>query len=775
MMTQKGAYKFSPIPDGPQMADRVYNGMRVADDLSNVMSDCSFIDRRGRVINIPAVTRRGGLKPIASEGYCKAVWDFKNGDLLLSEDNRTLYVRDVDRSGKNQLLPSWHAISTLENEYHVPGRDAYSPWNDQLRVEASKQTIRVRHGIKFADKAFLRFNGKVVDIDNNSPYFNDPFEVTLDSKFDYDLAEKAMRFLFDVTVDEKSAANLCRMFATPLLEDYKHLTYVLYGDGGNGKGILLNTLASSLPGLTSSVDSQKILGGRRGSGGFDTQQEMGKLIGSLWAFDEDADTITLDQLTALKKISTGDSVTARRIQENAVSFIPRCTFIIATNNPVITAMSNAIYRRFVYVRMKDNRKPAEFADLLEFRKTYGVAPFLMASCLLWSQQGNEPHYDVSIGAAADLSEAEQWLVDTICAQGYAVSGVNPFKPSAREHKSSVSKLGLKSTVKWINGASQRVLMIANKIRFAPYREAWQLDQKALEEELEPVEIPVPLADVIPVDTVGFECDYVPAGEDKTAINWKQNAEDPTVDTSIIPDTPAYGVVPREGYIVIDMDMPKEDGEDSGWLSLQLSVGAYGSLDFPRTYLVKTPSGGVHAYYRLPQALVGHVKNAVGVGGYHIDLRVDGKGYVIGAGSQTKAGVYELCDIPNGDTVPELSMALVRWLNNLNCVTQPQTLSMPTLPASATIVTTGDMSPLSQLLNKAYAGYGENNTPPVDMSPVPKGARNQVLHDWAFGRLVNHRENAEQIFADLMERARISELPEREVYAMWKSICRQVGI
>ena len=101
--------------------------------------------------------------------------------------------------------------------------------------------------------------------------------------------------------------------------------------------------------------------------------------------------------------------------------------------------------------------------------------------------------------------------------------------------------------------------------------------------------------------------------------------------------------------------------------------------------------------------------------------------------------------------------------------------MPTLPASATIVTTGDMSPLSQLLNKAYAGYGENNTPPVDMSPVPKGARNQVLHDWAFGRLMNHRENAEQIFADLMERARISELPEREVYAMWKSICRQVGI
>ncbi|MDK6989129.1 hypothetical protein QP332_24390, partial [Escherichia coli] len=73
-------------------------------------------------------------------------------------------------------------------------------------------------------------------------------------------------------------------------------------------------------------------------------------------------------------------MTARRIQENAVSFTPRCTFIIATNNPVITTMSNAAFRRFVYIRMKDNRKPDDFLKLLEFRKTFGVAPFLMASC-----------------------------------------------------------------------------------------------------------------------------------------------------------------------------------------------------------------------------------------------------------------------------------------------------------------------------------------------------------------------------------------------------------
>lgn len=776
-MKQEGLYHFTPIPDAPQMADRVYRELQVVESLGLLNSDYSFTDRLGRTVSIPVNIRKNSVKPITAEGYCKAVWDYKNGDMLLGEDEKTIYVRDVDRSGKNELLPSWHAISNLENEYHVPGRETYTPWNDQLRVELSKCKMRVRHGIKFTDRAFLRFNGQVVDIEFRHRIFNEPFEVTIDAYYDEDLAEQAQTFLYDVTEDDKSAANLTRMFATPLLEEYKHLTYVLYGDGGNGKGILLNTLAASLPGLTASVDSQKILGGRRGNGGFDTQQETGKLIGALWAFDEDADTITPDQLTALKKISTGDSMTARRIQENAVSFTPRCTFIIATNNPVITTMSNAAFRRFVYIRMKDNRKPDDFLKLLEFRKAFGVAPFLMVSCMLWMSEGDKPFYNVSIGAASDLSEAEQWLVDMICEQGYAISRNNPYPVTAREHKNAISKLGLKTSVKKFGGASLRVLIVADENRFTPYRDAWQKDQEQLEEDSKPVDVPEPLDEIITADSVGFDCDFVPATADKTAYHWKQLAEDPDTDTSIIPGTTAYGVVPREGYIVLDMDMPKTEEEDPGWQSLQLSVGRYGSLNFPKTYLVQTPSGGIHAYYKLPAELTGNVKNRVMVGGYHIDLRVDGKGYVIGAGSQTHAGTYSVCDVPNGDSIPELSLALIRWLDQMDCISKPhaQQAYSPTPVNTASALTTTSDSPLAQLLQRANNYGGDDSEPPVDMSAVPKGSRNQVLHDWAYGRVVNHPENMERIYSDLCERARKSGLPECEVIAMWKSICRQVGI
>ncbi|MFH6891916.1 bifunctional DNA primase/polymerase [Alloscardovia omnicolens] len=440
-------------------------------------------------------------------------------------------------------------------------------------------------------------------------------------------------------------------------------------------------------------------------------------------------------------------------------------------------MSNAAFRRFVYIRMKDNRKPDDFLKLLEFRKTFGVAPFLMASCLLWLHEGDKPFYNVSIGSASDLSEAEQWLVDMICEQGYAISRNNPYPVSAREHKNAISKLGLKTSVKKFGGASLRVLIVADENRFTPYRDAWVKDQEQLEGESKPVDVPEPLDEIITADSVGFVCDFVPATADKTAYHWKQLAEDPDTDTSIIPGTAAYGVVPREGYIVLDMDMPKTEEEDPGWQSLQLSVGRYCSLNFPKTYLVQTPSGGVHAYYKLPAELTGNVKNRVMVGGYHIDLRVDGKGYVIGAGSQTHAGTYSVCDVPNGDSIPELSLALIRWLDQMDCIVKPQTQQKfsPTSTSTTSSTASTAMSPLAQLLQRANNYGGDDSEPPVDMSAVPKGSRNQVLHDWAYGRVINHPENVERIYSDLCERARLSGLPEREVIAMWKSICRQVGI
>lgn len=752
----------SHIPDGPANVETVLHGLEEA----YKPEQHDFYDREGRSIHIPRKIQGKSSAPYFDDGYAKCLWDFRNDSLLLGDDEHTLYVRDVDQTGSNQLLDTWHAISSLETEYHIKATKAYTPWNHQMQVECAKLARRVRHGIKFNNLAFLRQDAKTVHINPDDRRFNMPYELTIDTEFNKQIASQATGFLIDVTADMHSAQNLGRMFATPLLEPYKHLTYVMYGDGGNGKGILLSTLVKSFPGLAVAVDSQKILGGRRGAGGFSSDQEMTKLIGSLWAYDEDADTITLEQMTLLKKISTGDTVVARRIQENAVSFTPKCTFVIATNNPVITTMTAASARRFVYIRMRDGRKPEEFEPLLEFRRQYGAAPFIMASCKLWENYGDEPFRDVTVGDSNDLSEAERWIVDQITANGFAISGNNPYPERAGDHRNSVNKLGLRSSLKKIEDTTCRVLIVKDEQRFAPYRQASeQAIQEAETTQSTIPQRPAPIeAEPLPLPSeFAFNCAYTPADEQKVARNWKKLSEDPGYDSRRRPDSSAYAVVPRLGMAIIDMDMPKNTDESDGWTVLNQEIGAYGSDSFPTTYLVGTPSGGVHAYYALPPQLMGKLKNRVHANGIPVDIRCENKGYVIGPGSHTVKGDYQLLDLPEGQT-PLMPPAMVTWLENNGYVegSDPQ--------PSSTLVRPRNQPTLDSLLTQPVAT--RNGRP--DLTPIPEGQRNTTLHDWAFGRRLNHPENETNIRLETFDRGRASGLSDAEITTIWNSILRQQG-
>lgn len=766
-------YRFSRIPDGPQNIPEVYCGMTTIHDPTR----SSFIDRAGKYVRIPQRENGKGYTDYFDPAYAKALWDFRNGDMLLGEmkegadiEKATLYVRDVDRTGQNRVLDTWHAISNLESEYHAVKSKSYPVWNLQMKVECAKLGKRVRHGIKFRDRAYLRL-GSARDltlIKQDAPEFDEPFELVVDRAYDIALVKRASAHLRDVTIDDHSAKNLARMFATPLLEKYKHLTFILFGDGGNGKGLLLSTLSDSYPEFAKSIDSQRILGGRRASGGFDTQQETGKLIGALWAFDEDADSISIDQLTYLKKISTGDPVTARRIGENAVSVRPRCTFIVATNNPVVTTLTAASARRYVYVRMRDGRKPSDFEGLLSFIAEFGADPFIMLSCDLWKREGDAPYTDVSIGSADDVTELEQDIIDAICADGFAPSSMlaDLSRPGQRD---TLAKLGLKRDgLKWDaeKAAPIRVIGVKDEQRFAPYRAAWSVNQRELEKQLiRPKPMPIEGEGLpLPIE-LGFQADYVAADARKVARNWKRQVENPAVNTSLPPYGPVSAIVPAPGYAIIDMDMGKTQDDPDGWAMLQSGIGAYGSDVFPSTYLVGTPSGGVHAYYALPDELKGKLKNSVHPDGIPIDIRTERRGYVIAAGSKTEAGEYKVIDLPDGD-VPVMTPAMVFWLEANGYV---EGFEQPDASTSAVrpIVRQQGLPSLEQMM-RAPVSKSEGKP---DMSRIPEGQRNRTLFEQTLGRLVHYPDNASQIKSDLFQRGHLSGLKDLELETIFQSALR----
>lgn len=777
------------IKDGAGFA-QLPNGI-VAEDLNIVARgmchtldarQTTFVDGTGHGIKVPRCENEdtGRSKPYFDDGYARMIHDFLEGDLfqgrdIEGKDDGQLYLRDRDYSGDNKRLDTFHVVD-LQSEYAIPRQKWSKAWTRQMLFETSRLKLRVLHGIKFRNMAFIRMDSDspVTRLDKWDKLFHWPFELNIDADYTFDLAAQAIQFLREMTVDEHSAQNLGRYFATPLLEPYKHLSWVWYGGGGNGKGIIAKMLKDSFGDLARSVDAAKLLGGKTGNGGFATDNETVKLLGALWAWDDDADEITIDQMTVLKKLSTGDPLSARRVQENTIEVRPKATFAICTNNAVVMSSNNAAVRRQVKVRMRDGRKEEEFIPLRMFIKEHGAAPFIMASCAIWERYGNDPYKDVVIGSSKDLTQAQQWVVDSIVGQGYAVSGENPYRETPAEHRNTVAKLGLASKVrkrqdgdKW---RSVRVLIVEDERRFQPYRDA------AANDELDLIDASkVPQAPVMEVcverghlttpDQLGFKCDYVPADEHKVAKQWQHKVADKDTDTSKIPTSKAYGVVPNTGCAVLDMDVSKHKGVPDGWAVLNAAVGEYGSEAFPKTYLVRTPSGGYHAYYQVPKDIQGRLKNLAhpgtpaypkkSTGGVPVDTRTESRGYVIGATSQVADGDYKLVDLPDGN-IPELSAKLVDWLKTNGYVENvPEPETAPNM--------------VRRTVTRPASSGGSGSADRADMSPIAEGSRNDTLYRWGFGRLKNHPEDKNRIRDDVFERGRASGLRDGELDVLWKSI------
>ncbi|MFC0436643.1 bifunctional DNA primase/polymerase [Kutzneria buriramensis] len=97
------------------------------------------------------------------------------------------------------------------------------------------------------------------------------------------------------------------------------------------------------------------------------------------------------------------------------------------------------------------------------------------------------------------------------------------------------------------------------------------------------------------------------------------------------DVAADGKVGPDGFNMIGID----DG-----------LGVLGELarrargDLPATYMVATPSGGLHLVYRQPAGL--RLRSTIGTLGWLLDTRGHG-GYVVAAGSTLPNGGYELVD------------------------------------------------------------------------------------------------------------------------------------
>ena len=726
-------------------------------------------------------TKNGPETPIIHAGYQKAIWDLREGHLRWCPSEHRLYRRDTDMEdhpGERRTLNSWHPVKSIEAEYCIDRPTAQQPGYSAAIVREAQRVqwfAQVERGVRIDPCVWVRRDGRVVQVrDEPDLAVTQTFDTRGMSREAVQQAERICRWL---TVDEKSYKNLVRMFATPWLEPFKQLSYVLSGHGGDGKSlvlsqVVLNTLGVGkvFPAFNTTQFCEV--------GGFTLNRESmaDAMDGMSFAYDDEAGSVSEDMLPALRALSTGTPMQARVQGGKYHTVTPSATIVLLTNQGFADSSESSDRRRFVKVEFHANngRSYDEYHAIELFAHEHPAA-FFALSCELWEHEGDTPEI-VNLSPARQISDEMYWLITEIEAnrERFNQPVASRERYRAEFHRSIddgvLQLLGLKNaTSKAIGPTQQRVVRVADWDRYEQYLNA--VNESVITDVVAPP--PAPIDGVVETpDVFGFACDYVRADARKVARDWKQLAASPNVDTSQRPsDAAAYAVVPREGYVVVDMDVP--DQGDTGWTVLNQQVGRYGSAAFPATYLVGTPSGGVHAYYRIPDMLAGKLKNAAHPHGMPVDLRVDGKGYVIGAGSHVESGDYRLLDVPGETGIPELSLDMCRWLT----VTPGYVLDDPQQPMQPVFSHDGyvresskGLPSLAQLMKRGGGG-GE---PQPDMTPIPPGSRNNDLHAWAYGRAINHQDNLTTIELDLYQRGRASGLDDAEIRTIWGSIMRQLN-
>lgn len=725
-------------------------------------------DRNGIGVN--------GITRIDGSAYDLPVWapillDLIEGHIIVdhaptaSGDVPTIYRRDEDQSARGIILPTWHVCSDVQAELGVPAQKRMRNMDRWVAAVAAHSKIRMLHAVRIYVKdgwrLWMRGDDGIIhewSMDTApADIANSPAEVELDANgYDIDeLVANAKRVCEWLAVDADSAYNLSRLWATPVMEEYGILSYILYGAGGNGKSLLLGELVKRIPQAVA-TDIETLMS----RGGYEKGDALARLNGSLWAVADEAPVIDYDAEPTLKQLSSHGIVQGRIIGHATFQYQSRCTMVYGTNEPPIESGNASYVRRYSVVQLVDGRTLADFVPLVKWLQDGpGIAALIAYSCRHWgglpmagvtcppdgcpgSGSGathKEVHVTDATSSGEPIADVESALVTAIlttattetAADGYMLStDLTAAIATARLYGKTVRKQILQSTgtkvrTHRVDGVPTKCIMRDTTDGAVKRWESWvarivaDLNEDDASVPAAPQErtivdeatgeisaVPLPPApmtddEVRSPDEAGFVAKYV-AGDGMTKVVkcWKQRrghatAEDALMD-AINNGGSVYAVVPAEGYAVVDCDVNK-DGEEDGWSALCTVLGGT-----PNTYMTRTPSGGVHVYYQLPDGL--HLRSSVAVGNAALDLRADGKAYVVGPNSHTDAGDYLVADDRDVTMMPQ---ALVDWLRANGAVEGPprprkQPRKTPT-PAPAALVASTGLAALASVFGPSGSG------------------------------------------------------------------------
>jgi putative DNA primase/helicase len=198
------------------------------------------------------------------------------------------------------------------------------------------------------------------------------------------------QFLMEITKDDaETAAYLKRLAGYSLTGSTReHVLAFLWGPGGNGKGVFLNTLVRAL-GSYAAVAAMDTFTSSR----FDRHPaELAALVGArLVTAQETQEDRSWDE-AKVKSITGGDPITARYMRQDFFTYQPQFKLLFAGNHrPHVKNLDDAMRRRFHLVPFTAKPKVPDqvLAERLQ-HEWAGILQWAVEGCLEWQEQGLAP-------------------------------------------------------------------------------------------------------------------------------------------------------------------------------------------------------------------------------------------------------------------------------------------------------------------------------------------------------------------------------------------------
>jgi putative DNA primase/helicase len=225
-----------------------------------------------------------------------------------------------------------------------------------------------------------------------------------------------LTFLDKVTAGDKELQRYLQRAAGYWLTGMtnEQALFFMWGTGGNGKGVFLNTIAKIMAdyATTATMDTFVASNVTRHS------TELAMLRGARLVTAQETEQNAQWAESRIKALTGEDPITARFMRQDNFTFLPTFSLVIAGNHkPGLTSVGAAIRRRMnlipFTVEIPDGEKDTTLPDRLK-AEWQGILAWMVQGCLEWQKGGLRPPAAV-VAATADYLSGEDaianWMAD----------------------------------------------------------------------------------------------------------------------------------------------------------------------------------------------------------------------------------------------------------------------------------------------------------------------------------------------------------------------------